>query len=423
MGIDGRLEAAVQGALGNPQRVREIALIPRQLWDTTMAALQVEEPGAADGDPPVHRDLSPVEVAKLESLRRVCNLRVGQPADDRGTGLPVAPAAPGPLLPPAGGGPAGQAGPRRIKLSAVLDPTLDADIVPLTEGEVTRMYDAYRSKFGDFPTDDADVSRDQLAAVRQVVQANACPYADFSVWGPFGQRLLRKQTYLAYHLNPTTGDWIRKEQPGPDSFHSWYEAWKCYRTALLLTEACEAERLDAYSEMIRSFVQQYGEEMWSFVSRADSRMRSEQLDRIRRRLRADPMYGYQEGTPWSACFAAAVRESEFWQRELATPLLMFVARNKREPASESKPDDRPTNEGVPKRQKVRANRRYTGEDRSKKNQEGLYSLNRKGIEICHLYNQGKCGSEKAQGKCRNQRSHQCNKCLGPHQGLKCGKEN
>ena len=175
VGIDGRLEAAVQGALGDPQRVREIALIPRQLWDTTMAALQVEEPGAADGDPPVHRDLSPVEVAKLESLRRVCNLRVGQPADDRGTVLPVAPAAPGPLLPPAGGGPAGQAGPRRIKLSAVLDPTLDADIVPLTEGEVTRMYDAYRFKFGDFPTDDANVSRDQLAAVRQVVQANACP--------------------------------------------------------------------------------------------------------------------------------------------------------------------------------------------------------------------------------------------------------
>ena len=285
------------------------------------------------------------------------------------------------------------------------------------------MYDTYRTKFGDFPTDDADVSRDQLAAVRQVVQANACPYADFSVWGPFGQRLLRKQTYLAYHLNPTTGDWIRKEQPGPDSFHSWYKAWKCYRTALLLTEACEAERLDAYSEMIRSFVQQYGEEMWSFVSRADSRMRSEQLDRIRRRLRADPMYGYQEGTPWAACFAAAVRESEFWQRELATPLLMFVARNKREPATEGKPDDRPSNEGVPKRQKVRANRRYTGEDRSKKNQEGLYSLNRKGVEICLLYNQGKCGSEKAQGKCRNQRSHQCNKCLGPHQGLKCGKEN
>ena len=228
VGIDGRLEIALQRALGDPQRVREISLIPRGLWDATVEGLIVEEPGAADGDPPIPRGLTPVEVAKVESLRRVCNLRVGQQADDRGTAVPAAPVAPGPLLPAAGGGPAGQAGPRRIKLSAVLDPTLDADIVPLTEEEVTRMYDAYRTRFGDFPTDDADVSRDQLAAVRQVVQANTCPYADFSVWGPYGQRLLRKQTYMAYHLNPTTGDWIRREQPGPDSFHSWYRAWKSF---------------------------------------------------------------------------------------------------------------------------------------------------------------------------------------------------
>eukprot|EP00435_Cladocopium_sp_Y103_P049696 s256_g15.t1 len=218
VGIDGRLEASLQRALGNPQRVREVALIPRQLWDTTMAALKVEEPGAADGDPPVPRDLTPVEVAKLESLRRVCNIRVGAPADDRGGAVAVAPPNPGPALLAVGAGTANPAGPRRIKLSAVLDPTLDADIIPLTEAEVTRMYDQYREKFGDFPTDDADVSRDQLAAIHQVIQAASCPFADFSVWGRFGQRLLRKQTYMAYHLNPTTGDWIRREQPGPASF-------------------------------------------------------------------------------------------------------------------------------------------------------------------------------------------------------------
>lgn len=54
---------------------------------------------------------------------------------------------------------------------------MDADIVPLTEDEVARMYDAYRTN-GGFPTDDVD----QLAAVRQVVQANhTCLYADVSV--------------------------------------------------------------------------------------------------------------------------------------------------------------------------------------------------------------------------------------------------
>jgi hypothetical protein len=36
---------------------------------------------------------------------------------------------------------------------------------------------------------------------------------------------------------------------------------------MLLVEACEAERLDSYSELIRGFVQQYdGEEAWPFVS-------------------------------------------------------------------------------------------------------------------------------------------------------------
>ena len=88
------------------------------------------------------------------------------------------------------------------------------------------------------------------------------------------------------------------------------------------------ERLDSYSELIRGFVQQYGEEAWPFVSQADSRMRSEQLDRIKRELRAVPAHGYEECKPWSACFAAAVKENDFWQRELATPALLFLTRNK-----------------------------------------------------------------------------------------------
>ena len=50
-------------------------------------------------------------------------------------------------------------------------------------------------------------------------------------------------------------------------------------------------------------------------------MRSEHLERVRRQLRADPQHGYQEHHPWSACFTAAIKESDFWSRELATPPL------------------------------------------------------------------------------------------------------
>ena len=142
------------------------------------------------------------------------------------------------------------------------------------------------------------------------VHAGAVPFADFSIFGPYGQLLLRKQTFLSYHLSPATGDWVRREQPGPSSFHDWYRIWKCYRAGMLLLQCVEAERLDAYSEMVRGFVQQYGEDAWPFISRADVRMRSKHLDRLRRELRASPAYGFQEDHPWSACYAASLKEVE-----------------------------------------------------------------------------------------------------------------
>ena len=146
---------------------------------------------------------------------------------------PAAPAvAPAPF-PPAGGGALGVGPPppqaRKLKLSAVLDPTLDAEIQPLTDAEVQGMYERYRNRFGDFPSVDADVSRDQLAALSQVLAATAVPYADFSIFGPHGQRLLRRQTFQSYTLNVSTGEWARKEQPGPSSFYDWYKAWRRYR--------------------------------------------------------------------------------------------------------------------------------------------------------------------------------------------------
>ncbi|CAK9055704.1 Uncharacterized protein SCF082_LOCUS30083 [Durusdinium trenchii] len=254
-GVDGVLARTLNAALGDPARVREIALIPRPIWDDAVDNLEIQE----GGDPaPAPRPLTPVENARVESLRRVCCIRSGRLADHRGdTGRPAAPAGMPAPFPPAGGGgaaaapgvPAPQA--RKLKLSAVLDPTLDAEIQALADAEVTAMYDRYKNRFGDFPSTDADVSRDQLAALSQVIASGSVPFADFSIFGPHGQRLLRRQTFQSYTLNVSTGEWGRKEQPGPASFYDWYKAWRCYRTAMLLLEASEAERLDAYAEHIR----------------------------------------------------------------------------------------------------------------------------------------------------------------------------
>ena len=179
-------------------------------------------------------------------------LRVGRPTDSPGDVAAMVPAVPGAPFPPAGGGETpggpGGAGARKLKLSAILDPTLDADIQGMTAEEIAQCYNAYKAKFGDFPSPESDVSADQLGALRQVLQSGSVPFADFSVFGPHGTRRLRKQTFTGYHLNVATGEWSKRELPGPGDFHSWYQTWKCYRTGLLLLEAAQAEHLDAYSE-------------------------------------------------------------------------------------------------------------------------------------------------------------------------------
>ena len=419
-GVDGGLRDALLAALGDPQRLREIALIPRPAWDLAVSGLLV-------GPGPPMAAVAPtlVENARVEAVRRVSLLRMGKYPDSPGDTGVLPPVVPGAPFPPVGGGIPGQAHPRKLKLSAILDPTLDAEVVGMPESEVADRYEAYKRKYGDFPTPDTDVSKDQLSALSQVIAAGATPYADFSLFGPFGQRLLRRQTYMAFQLNAATGEWSRKEQPGPADFHSWYKTWKCYRTAMLLLEACESERLDAYSEFIRSQVTQFGDEAWSFISQADCRLRSEHMDRLRRQLRAEPQFGFTEASPWGACYALAIRDASFWNRELSTPATLYLARHRREGGREREEADtaKPSNGSPQEKQKTRANRRYQGEDQSKKGDDGRFSHNRKGIEICRLYNADKCGSQKAQGKCKASRSHQCTICLGPHQALACPKAN
>ena len=310
-GVDGDLENALLQALGGVQRVREVPLITRPAWDLAVQNLQVpDQADPAVHGPPNARPLRPVEQARVESFRRVCCLRVGRPADEPGAQAPLPPQA-GVLPIPNPGGAGNAQGARKLKLSAILDPTLDAEVISIPPNEQAQLYEAYRAKYGDFPGADADPSPDQLAALRQVIQAGALPFACFTTFGPHGQRLLRKQTFTSFTLNVSTGEWARKEQPGPSNYHEWFKCWRVYRTTMLLLDCCDSERLDNYAEVIRSFVTQFGEECWFLVARADAQMRSEHMERLRRELRATPNFGYTDVSPWAATFMAACKDHEF----------------------------------------------------------------------------------------------------------------
>ena len=190
---------------------------------------------------------------------------------------------------------------------------------------------------------------------------------------------------------------------------------------MLLLDACDAERLDNYAETVRGFVTQFGDESWFLIAQADARMRSEQMERLRRQLRSSPEFGYTEANPWSAVFMAASKDHEYWTRELCTPATLFLARHKKEQRGRDEEDAAAASPSKRPKKNTRASRRgYVGEDHSEKDADGTYLKNRRGVEICKNFNQNRCGnSTSAQSKCKAKRSHQCNRCLGPHQALAC----
>lgn len=68
----------------------------------------------------------------------------------RAVAAPAPAAHPQPFPPVGGGGNQGAPQARKLKLSAVLGPTLDAEIGGLQEQEVAAMYQRYKDKFDDF---------------------------------------------------------------------------------------------------------------------------------------------------------------------------------------------------------------------------------------------------------------------------------
>eukprot|EP00972_Heterocapsa_arctica_P090294 13319741-Heterocapsa_arctica.AAC.1 len=80
----------------------------------------------------------------------------------------------------------------RVKISNTVDQLYDEeiDVVPVTVLQAA--YDVFSAKLGGVPAEDEDVTAEQFSSVRHLILSNRPPYADFAVFGPFGQRLRRK---------------------------------------------------------------------------------------------------------------------------------------------------------------------------------------------------------------------------------------
>ena len=221
-GTTGPLEESLLALLGRPTKLRDVAFIARTTWDRVVSGLTMVT-AATDTAPAITRPLNPTEESRIEIFRR------------EWAPVSVVPAGPG--MAPGGGRGAGSpmstTPTRKLKLSSVVDPTLDAEIIHMEATELEQVYNDYRTKFGALPSQDVDPTNDQLSGLRQLIMSKALPYVDLSIWGPFGLRTLRKQVFTSYIFNASTGNGQRRRRQAhrmllPGRSHSVPTGWRCF---------------------------------------------------------------------------------------------------------------------------------------------------------------------------------------------------
>ena len=331
VGIDLSLRGTTLEALGHPTSVREISFVSQGDLEDVLATLRVPPPVTEDGGlPGPSVQASPVQKGGVRFMLRVARLRAGLPVE----GMSPQPASgPAPFV-------GGFSQPtKRVKLSSLVDSAADAELVTLEGSEIRRLFGEYKRARGDYPHKDMEPSEDQLSAVSQLLNTGQAPFVDFALFGPQGKRALRKLTLVSFTFQVETGMWKRAELPGPPDFNTWWKAWLVLKTALLLLQCVDAERLEHYGEFIRQLVDMYGPESWFLIYQADVRFRSEEMERIRRNAQiayedntsdAISRSGYSPHRPWDWVWAAALGDAGrgFWESEVHRPAVFFLARIK-----------------------------------------------------------------------------------------------
>ena len=133
-----------------------------------------------------------------------------------------------------------------------------------------------------------EATGEQLAGLLAKAQLDVVLFADFGVLRPFGNRLRRTLKYTAKLWNADSCSYEPKELPGPPDFEEWRRSWRVYRYALLVLGIATSSHLERYYERVAHMYQSYGrlagQELWWIVAQAETRMRAERFEGIRRKL-------------------------------------------------------------------------------------------------------------------------------------------
>ena len=163
------VRASFIGAMGGgAPRLRDIVYMTEAAWSAAVGAITVAVPDNPE------RALSPIERGHLPMVRRIARLRLGLTAVEEQTGAPPGGAGGAGAQAVSTGALPGGAGLRTpasaamaetsIKLSMVLDPSVDSVLVRLAPPVIRDLFTAYQTKRGAEPSEEVEPTTEQISA-------------------------------------------------------------------------------------------------------------------------------------------------------------------------------------------------------------------------------------------------------------------
>ena len=374
---------------GSWSLVREIVLMPMEAWQQALVRVRVvvmggviispeklDEVRASKQDPDYNGDeeraLTALELGRLASLRRIARLVVGWPGDEkedyeeikkgdswsqlRGNGTQVD------LTQQDQGDEAvrgmeqhisrladliakkDKESPRKVKMANTIDQADDSEVTPMDIEDVRKVIEAFTvANDGIPPEEDEEADAGQLQGLKVKLEADVAPYADFSIFRPYGLRLQRALKFAAQQWDPSSNSFKPKEIPGPANICEWRRCWKVLVFSMLALKAATRARMGKYAAKIEALTEKYGNlggegKGWWLVAQGDIRCRGERFEKIRRGLQvkynrdkasgmADEDIDYfNPKMPWDGVFLAAAQDKDFWTEQVTESAFLYATR-------------------------------------------------------------------------------------------------
>eukprot|EP00435_Cladocopium_sp_Y103_P028948 s1750_g7.t1 len=408
-------------------------------FNTVLAAWRIPQPAPGGGGAaPAPAAPTFAQLGQAGIFARTCRVIVGTQASTAPT--PAAPPVP----------PAPTVASRKIKMAQVINQTDEEEIEPLDQAAVNQAYAVYQMKTGGFPPEDEELSAEQLTTLDSLFKAGRVPYTDMAIWGPYHVRLVKKIKMKGVRLTPT-GELTTVEMFGPGDYETWRSCYLIFRTGCIMLDQISTSALDNYEKKIRRYHERYGRACWPLIYQADVRARLEHAERLRRKghdahekaLRAGGITDYDPAKPWEWVWNQLAQEPDFWHREVEEPCILLLAKTQnlgsligedatvepsaaRHTSSVKRPPPPPPRDESAMPASASGKRQRGPDIREHRlGEDGNFSHNRKGIELCRLWQTGECTDTDRRGCCAKypQRRHQCSKCLSDSHGAhKCPME-